>query len=104
GLLAIALFVQMRIRAAAAHAAERQVAELRGQWDAIQTRLSTAEQESAAAKARADYLSPLEPQLREAERKIRDLQAEIAARDSRAEAERLASEQRIADLTRLRGE
>lgn len=103
-LVAVALFLQSRGRAAAACRAEASLGELRQQAEALRDRLGAAEQDSARAVARAEHLAPLEPRLLAAEETIRGLRAEIAARDSRAEAEHEAQAQRVADLTRLRGE
>lgn len=103
GVAALVLFLQARGRSAAG-AAEAQTALLRAQWEEAQGRLSAAEQERARAVAKAEHLAPLEGELREAQKRIRDLQSEIAARDSRADAERTGHELRMGDLTRLRGE
>jgi DNA recombination protein RmuC len=84
--------------------AEQRVAELSKTVEEARERLSAAEQQRAAAAAEVEFIKPLEPRLHEAHGTIAKLQAEIAARDSRAEAERRAHEQRIADLTKLRGE
>jgi DNA recombination protein RmuC len=103
-LAALVLFVQARARAGIVKRAEAQVTELAHLAEGLRARLGVAEQESAASKARAEQIEPLRQRLEEAEAVVRELEAEIAARDSRAEAERLAFEQRMGDLTKLRGE
>jgi DNA recombination protein RmuC len=104
GAAAVVLFVQARSRSDAARAAELQLAELTRTAESLRERLSAAEQDSARAKAEADHLRPLADHLRTAEETVRKLQADIAARDARARAEREAIEQRMADMTTLRGE
>jgi DNA recombination protein RmuC len=91
GIAVLVLLVQARMRAASA-------------LEALRERLGAAERECAAAKARAEHLEPLQARLDAAEARVRTLQVEIAARDSGARVEREAFEQRLADLTRLRGE
>jgi DNA recombination protein RmuC len=103
-LVALALFMQLRARAAALRSAEAGMAELRTHAETLRERLSAAEQDRARAIARAEHLAPLAGQLAEAQDTVRKLKTEIAARDSRAEAEREAHEQRFGDLTRLRGD
>ena len=104
GVAALVLFVRARARAGSAAEAERRLTELGRLADALRIRLSIAEQDSAAANARVEHLEPLQERLGEAAATIRRLEAEIAARDSAAKAEREAFELRMADMRTLRGE
>jgi DNA recombination protein RmuC len=98
------LWLSARTGRAESRRAATELAEARQAAEAARERVNAAETDAARATARAEHLAPLEGRLEEAQARIRTLEAEIAARDSRAEAERQNFEQRAADLTRLRGE
>jgi DNA recombination protein RmuC len=104
GFAALVMLLQVRARAAAAELATADLRELGRSAEALRERLGMAEQERARAEAEAAHLRPLRRQLDDAEAAIRTLQADIAARDARARAEREAFEQRAADLAKIRGE
>jgi DNA recombination protein RmuC len=106
GFVVIAALLVGQLRARARDAAEgaRQVAEARRVAEELRDRLGVTQQEQARAVAEAEHLRPLRTRLEDAEAANRRLSAELAARDSRAAAEKEALELRLADLTRLRGE
>lgn len=101
---ALALFLQVRARMVAAETAAEQAAEMRDLSESLRERLSVAEQQAARAKGQSEQIIPLQEKLAAAEATIRELKAEVAARESRAEAEKEAFQKRVADLTQLRGE
>jgi DNA recombination protein RmuC len=103
-ILALACFLQMRAARRAARSAEASLGELRSNVERVAEKLRASELREAAAIARAEHLAPLVTQVREAHERIRALQADIAARDSRQQADSEAFEQRMADMTKLRGE
>jgi DNA recombination protein RmuC len=104
GMAALVFFVQARTRAVSEAVARDRAAELQRLVESLRERLGVAEREGAAAEARAAHLQPLQARLDAAEAKVRGWQAEIAARDSAFKVERETFDQRLADLTRLRGE
>jgi DNA recombination protein RmuC len=104
GCATLVLLLLARSRTGGAARLEAQLAETARLAEGLRERLGAAEQERAAASARAEQVEPLRRQLTEAEATIRALQADVAARDSAARAEREAFEQRMTDMTKLRGE
>lgn len=88
----------------AAEETRRERDEARSASQRVQDRLGEAEAGRASAMASVEHLRPLGAKLEAAEDEVRRLKVELAGQTSRAEAERKASAERIADLTRLRGE
>jgi len=103
-LAALVPFFAARTQRLLAARAEAGLAEARGSGEALREQLAQALRERERAVTQVENLLPYRDRLAQAEVAIRNLEADLAARESRAEAEAQAHVARIADLTRLRGE